>query len=238
MSSNFNWSPSHCPCRYILVDWLVEVTTMKDFSSLTLHVTVGCVDRYLALRSVPKARLQLLGIACMVVCTRWEFCILWNIQVEIWLYIDFEIMHQIWSSQGFWVGHPIMPIKMLHFYIFNDNVWFCFVFLSRYISKEILTIREAVWLTDNTYKYEDLVRMMGEVVSVLEGKIRVSRRNSPPWQHMCFMMPNHLWENPSTEFEHLPMVTLCASPLEPHAAGLWGSAAVSASFGEADHSPV
>lgn len=43
-----------------------------------------------------------------------------------------------------------------------------------YISKEILTIREAVWLTDNTYKYEDLVRMMGEVVSVLEGKIRVS----------------------------------------------------------------
>ncbi|XP_074512733.1 cyclin-F [Sebastes fasciatus] len=97
--------------RYILVDWLVEVTTMKDFSSLTLHVTVGCVDRYLALRSVPKARLQLLGIACMVVCTR-------------------------------------------------------------YISKEILTIREAVWLTDNTYKYEDLVRMMGEVVSVLEGKIK------------------------------------------------------------------
>uniref|UniRef100_A0A667Z8K2 Cyclin-F n=1 Tax=Myripristis murdjan TaxID=586833 RepID=A0A667Z8K2_9TELE len=100
-----------CLCRYILVDWLVEVTTMKDFSSLTLHVTVGCVDRYLALRSVPKARLQLLGIACMVVCTR-------------------------------------------------------------YISKEILTIREAVWLTDNTYKYEDLVRMMGEVVSVLGGKIR------------------------------------------------------------------
>lgn len=97
--------------RYILVDWLVEVTTMKDFSSLTLHVTVNCVDRYLAVRSVPKARLQLLGIACMVICTR-------------------------------------------------------------YVSKEILTIREAVWLTDNTYQYEDLVRMMGEVIAVLRGKIR------------------------------------------------------------------
>lgn len=48
------------------------------------------------------------------------------------------------------------------------------MFLLRYISKEILTIREAVWLTDNTYQYEDLVRMMGEVISVLEGKIRVS----------------------------------------------------------------
>lgn len=97
--------------RYILVDWLVEVTTTKDFSSQVLHVTISCVDRYLHLRSVPKAQLQLLGIACMVICTR-------------------------------------------------------------FISKEILTIREAVWLTDNTYQYEDLVHMMGEVISVLDGKIR------------------------------------------------------------------
>uniref|UniRef100_A0A8D0DTA7 Cyclin-F n=1 Tax=Salvator merianae TaxID=96440 RepID=A0A8D0DTA7_SALMN len=98
--------------RYILIDWLVEVATMKDFSSLCLHMTVGCVDRYLKIRPVSRGRLQLLGIACMVICTR-------------------------------------------------------------FISKEILTIREAVWLTDNTYKYEDLVRMMGEIISALEGKIRI-----------------------------------------------------------------
>lgn len=53
-------------------------------------------------------------------------------------------------------------------------------FLFSYISKEILTIREAVWLTDNTYKYEDLVRMMGEVVAVLEGNIRVRTPTKPP----------------------------------------------------------
>ncbi|NXJ12380.1 CCNF protein, partial [Odontophorus gujanensis] len=98
--------------RYILVDWLVEVATMKDFSCLCLHLTVGCVDRYLKLRPVPRYQLQLLGIACMVICTR-------------------------------------------------------------FISNDILTIREAVWLTDNTYKYEELVRMMGEIISVLEGKIRI-----------------------------------------------------------------
>ncbi|XP_051037200.1 cyclin-F [Phodopus roborovskii] len=98
--------------RYILIDWLVEVATMKDFTSLCLHLTVECVDRYLRRRLVPRYKLQLLGIACMVICTR-------------------------------------------------------------FISKEILTIREAVWLTDNTYKYEDLVRMMGEIISALEGKIRV-----------------------------------------------------------------
>lgn len=51
---------------------------------------------------------------------------------------------------------------------------FCFVlFCFSFVSKEILTIREAVWLTDNTYKYEDLVRMMGEIISALEGRIKV-----------------------------------------------------------------
>lgn len=49
----------------------------------------------------------------------------------------------------------------------------------------MLTIREAVWLTDNSYKYEELVRMMGEIISALEGKIRVSLESgwciSPPW---------------------------------------------------------
>lgn len=57
-------------CRYILIDWLVEVATMKDFTSLCLHLTVECVDRYLRRRLVPRYRLQLLGIACMVICTR------------------------------------------------------------------------------------------------------------------------------------------------------------------------
>lgn len=59
---------------------------------------------------------------------------------------------------------------------------------SRFISKEILTIREAVWLTDNTYKYEDLVRVMGEIISALEGKIRVSRAWLSPLSKSFFCL--------------------------------------------------
>lgn len=65
---SFHGWPSFC--RYILIDWLVEVATMKDFTSLCLHLTVECVDRYLRRRLVPRYKLQLLGIACMVICTR------------------------------------------------------------------------------------------------------------------------------------------------------------------------
>lgn len=66
-----------------------------------------------------------------------------------------------------------MFVSELFIYL-KGKCFVTFFFLFRYISKEILTIREAVWLTDNTYKYEDLVRMMGEVISVLEGNIRVN----------------------------------------------------------------
>ena len=44
----------------------------------------------------------------------------------------------------------------------------------RFLGEEIITIREAAWLTDNTYKYEDVVRMMGEITAALRGKFRVS----------------------------------------------------------------
>ncbi|KAL5018853.1 hypothetical protein ScPMuIL_004575 [Solemya velum] len=47
------------------------------------------------------------------------------------------------------------------------------VLCTRFLGKNIMTIREAAWLTDNTYKYEDIVRMMGEITATLKGKIRV-----------------------------------------------------------------
>ncbi|XP_064617848.1 cyclin-F-like isoform X2 [Liolophura sinensis] len=98
--------------RYILVDWLVEVAGMKDFSTQTLHVAIDVVDRYLKLHKTSRSKLQLLGVAAMVIC-------------------------------------------------------------SRFLGKDIITIREAAWLTDNTYKYEDVVRMMGEISATLKGNFRV-----------------------------------------------------------------
>ncbi len=44
---------------------------------------------------------------------------------------------------------------------------------ARWMGPLIITIREAAWLTDNTYKYEQVVRMMGEVLAVFRGDLRV-----------------------------------------------------------------
>lgn len=122
---------------------------------------------------------------------------------------------------------------LMLFYTFMTRFTY---FFSSYISKEILTIREAVWLTDNTYKYEDLVRMMGEVVSVLEGKIRVSTTN-PSLTFFKFSLNSHwniiCWIQ--SKCKECVFIHIC---LEPHTARLWGGSPFSAASGETDHSPV
>ncbi|XP_071797438.1 cyclin-F-like [Asterias amurensis] len=45
------------------------------------------------------------------------------------------------------------------------------VLCSRMLEPDIVTIREAAWLTDGTYKYEKVVRMMGDILATLHGKI-------------------------------------------------------------------
>ncbi|KAK3709161.1 hypothetical protein RRG08_030841 [Elysia crispata] len=98
--------------RYILVDWLVEVLGMKEYSTHTLYLAVSMFDRFLQVRKIERSHVQLLGVAAMVVS-------------------------------------------------------------SRYLGFNILTIREAAWLTDNSYSYQDVVRMMGELVAALSGNLRV-----------------------------------------------------------------
>lgn len=98
--------------RFILIDWVIEVASMKEFSTLTVHLAVHLLDRYLCIRKVDSCKLQLLGITCLLLSSRWT-------------------------------------------------------------SDIILTIREASWLTEKTYSYEEVVRMTGDVLAALKGNIRV-----------------------------------------------------------------
>ncbi|KAK7113372.1 hypothetical protein V1264_012671 [Littorina saxatilis] len=97
--------------RYILVDWMVEVATMKNFSTQAIHNAVAIVNRCLMIHDFGRAQVQLLGISAMVIC-------------------------------------------------------------SRFLTRDIITIKEAAWLTDNTYTYSDVVRMMGEIMALLNGHIQ------------------------------------------------------------------
>lgn len=58
--------------RSILVDWLVEVCEEYKLNTETLFLAVNYIDRFLSLMSVQRAKLQLVGTACMFIASKYE----------------------------------------------------------------------------------------------------------------------------------------------------------------------
>ncbi|KAH6773122.1 hypothetical protein C2S52_004037 [Perilla frutescens var. hirtella] len=58
--------------RSILIDWLVEVAEEYKLVSDTLYLTVNYIDRYLSAHKLTRNKLQLLGVSCMLVASKYE----------------------------------------------------------------------------------------------------------------------------------------------------------------------
>ncbi|AQK64281.1 cyclin superfamily protein, putative [Zea mays] len=58
--------------RAILVDWLVDVSEEYRFVSDTLYLTVSYIDRFLSANALNRQKLQLLGVAAMLIASKHE----------------------------------------------------------------------------------------------------------------------------------------------------------------------
>uniref|UniRef100_A0A1D1YVE0 Cyclin-A2-1 n=1 Tax=Anthurium amnicola TaxID=1678845 RepID=A0A1D1YVE0_9ARAE len=58
--------------RGILIDWLVEVSEEYKLVPDTLYLTVYLIDRFLSENYIERQRLQLLGITCMLIASKYE----------------------------------------------------------------------------------------------------------------------------------------------------------------------
>lgn len=58
--------------RAILVDWLIEVAEEYKLSSETLYLAVSYIDRYLSKKTVLRGKLQLVGVASMLLASKYE----------------------------------------------------------------------------------------------------------------------------------------------------------------------
>ncbi|KAL7995127.1 putative cyclin B3, G2/mitotic-specific, Cyclin-like superfamily [Plasmopara halstedii] len=58
--------------RAVLVDWLVEVHQRFELETQTLFLTVNYIDRYLAQISVQSQRFQLVGVAALLIASKFE----------------------------------------------------------------------------------------------------------------------------------------------------------------------
>ncbi|XP_008804857.2 cyclin-A2-1-like [Phoenix dactylifera] len=58
--------------RGILIDWLVEVSEEYRLVPDTLYLTVYVIDRFLSHNHIERQRLQLLGVTCMLIASKYE----------------------------------------------------------------------------------------------------------------------------------------------------------------------
>lgn len=65
--SEINWEH-----RGILVDWILQVHNRFNLLSESLFLTVNLIDRFLSLRPISLNKLQLVGLACFFIATKFE----------------------------------------------------------------------------------------------------------------------------------------------------------------------
>ncbi|XP_060173388.1 G2/mitotic-specific cyclin C13-1-like [Lycium barbarum] len=58
--------------RGVLVDWLVEVAEEYKLLVDTFYLAVSYIDRFLSVNVIPRQRLQLLGVASMLIAAKYE----------------------------------------------------------------------------------------------------------------------------------------------------------------------
>jgi len=58
--------------RSMLIDWLVEVHLNFKLLPETLYLTVNILDRYLARKEISRKKLQLVGITCLLIASKYE----------------------------------------------------------------------------------------------------------------------------------------------------------------------
>ena len=58
--------------RSILVDWLIEVHLKFKLVPETLYLTINLIDRFLERKEVSRAKLQLVGVSCLLVASKYE----------------------------------------------------------------------------------------------------------------------------------------------------------------------
>lgn len=96
--------------RGILIGWLVEVSEEYKLASDTLYLAVYLIDQFLSQNYIEKQRLQLLGVTCMLIASKYEemcaprvedFCIITDnsytreevlkMEIQVLNFIDFRL---------------------------------------------------------------------------------------------------------------------------------------------------
>ncbi|KAJ3704543.1 hypothetical protein LUZ61_008248 [Rhynchospora tenuis] len=108
--------------RAILIDWLVEVCDEYCLVPDTLYLTVYLIDRFLSKSKIERQRLQLLGITCMFIASKYEEICAPRVQEFCFItdnsYTKAEVLRmesQVLSLVGYNISVPTIKIFLRRF---------------------------------------------------------------------------------------------------------------------------
>lgn len=139
--------------RSILIDWLVEVHLKFKLVPETLYLTVNLIDRYLERQEVTRPRLQLVGVTCLLIASKYE---------EIY---PPELRDLVYICDRAYTRHDIIEMeeKILKTLEYNITVPSAHVFLVRHLKaghadKKIVQL--ACYILDGTLQSYNLLHYL------------------------------------------------------------------------------
>ena len=120
--------------RAILVDWMVEVAQEYKLVSETLYLSVSYVDRYLSAVPVQRNQLQLVGVTCMLLASKYEEIYAPQVSARI-PPLSVHALDAEHSQEGFLQISCCVAIQVEEF---------CFITENTYTREEILATERKV----------------------------------------------------------------------------------------------
>lgn len=109
--------------RAILVDWIISVHAKFKLLPETLFLTINLIDRYFSLFNVLKSDVQLVGVAALLIATKYEEIYPPNVKDFIYLTDNTYTRPQILAMEQDILFHLQFEIQQTSSYRFLERYW-------------------------------------------------------------------------------------------------------------------
>lgn len=160
--------------RSILIDWLVEVHLKFKLMPETLYLTINLIDRFLERKIVARQRLQLVGVTCMLLASKYE---------EIYFP---EVRDFVYITDRAYTRHQILQMEslVLNTLGFELTVPTTIVFAKRFLkagSASSTTKQLALYFCERTLQEYSMIKYMPSMIAASCVSLALKVNNQPHW---------------------------------------------------------
>jgi len=160
--------------RAILVDWLVEVHLKFKMVPESLYMTINVIDRYLELKQVRRSKLQLVGVAALLIAAKYE---------EIY---PPELRDLVYITDRAYNKQEILEMEseIVNTLEYKFTIPTVHSFLCRYLKAahaDRTMVQLACYLTERTLQEYTMLRFLPSTIAATAVLVARKSLNRHPW---------------------------------------------------------